>query len=203
MSHTVPKWASQTISVELPAIREAGEGKSVDFKEAFPDQAHRLGKEIAAMASSGGGRIFIGIDDNGSLRGINASTGEDRDDLAERAHAICRTVKPVPDVSIHFAVECQLTVLVIEIPRQDHPVFYYEYRPYVRDERRARPAEPNEVVELVWAHPSSEHKKELERLEQQQLQRMIDNSREQDQLSADQTRRFHETIELMRRRMIR
>ena len=56
----IPKWASEEISAQLPKLRETGETNSVDFKEDFPDQAHRLGKEIAAMATSGGGRIFLG-----------------------------------------------------------------------------------------------------------------------------------------------
>jgi len=168
VSENVPKWASSEISAELPSTREAGENAAVDFKEDFPEQAHRLGKEIAAMASSGGGRIYIGINDNGDLCGIDASTGDEGDDIAERAHSIVRTVKPVPKIECHFAVEADSTVLVLHIPKQDSPVYYYSSRPYVRDERRARAAEPDEVVELVWTHPSSEHKKEMERIKQHQ-----------------------------------
>ena len=65
--------------------------------------------------------------------------------------------------------------------KQQHPVFYYEYRPYVRDGRRARPAEPNEVVKLVWAHPSSEHQRAIERLQEQQIQDFATSSRERQQ----------------------
>jgi predicted HTH transcriptional regulator len=183
VSDAVPNWASSDISKELPSIRNAGENTAVDFKESFPEQAHRLAKEIAAMASSGGGRIYIGINDNGDLYGINVSTGDERDDIAERAHSIARTVRPVPKLDIHFAVEGRLTVLVLDIPKQDFPAFYYDSRPYVRDKRRARPAEPEEVVELVWGHPSSEHKKEIERIQRKQLQDFVDHNRQLDQQS--------------------
>ncbi len=202
LSDTVPKWASAEISAELPNIRSAGENAAVDFKEAFPDQAHRLAKEIAAMASSGGGRIYVGISDNGDLCGINVSNGDERDDVAERAHSIARSVRPVPRINFYFAVEAQSTVLVLDIPKQEHPVFCYDSRPYVRDERRARPAEPEEVVELVWAHPSSEHKKEIERIRQQQLQNFIDHNRQLNQQSADQDRDFNESLNALRRGMI-
>lgn len=177
VSDTVPKWASAAISAELPGIRATGENRYADFKEAFPSQAHRLGKEIAAMASSGGGRIYIGIDDNGDLTGIEVKTGEERDDFAERAHSIARSVRPVPKVSLQFAVESGHTVLVIDIQKQSQPVFYYDSRPYIRDERRARPAEPDEVLELVWAHPSSKHKKAMEETELQRMQHISERNR--------------------------
>lgn len=199
MSEKFPKWASSEISAQLPSVREAGESTNVDFKESFPDQAHRLAKEIAAMATSGGGRIFIGINDNGDLHGLDASNGDARDDIAERAHSISLTVNPIPNVNLFFAVESEKTVLVVDVPKQSDPVYYYDLRPYVRDERRARPAEPDEVVDLVWAHPSSEHKKEMERMQQQQMQHFIDHNRELDRMSADQMRDFSETMNALTR----
>lgn len=203
MSEGVPKWASPEISTQLPDIRSAGESVDVDFKEAFPEQAHRLAKEIAAMASSGGGRIFIGIDDNGELRGINAESGEERDDFIERAHSIARNVRPVPNLEFHFALEAGETVLVIDIPKQPEPVYYYDSRPYIRDKRRARAAEPDEVIELVWAHPSSEHKKELERLQLQTLQDLRDRQWERDQQAALRMGDFHEQRSAMNRSFVR
>ena len=194
MSDAFPKWASTEISVELHAVRQVGETAAVDFKEAFPDQAHRLGKEIAAMASSGGGRTYIGINDNGELCGITATNGDERDDIAERAHSIARTVKPVPKVNYYFAVESTHTVLVLDIPKQDHPVFYYDSRPYIRDERRARPAEPEEVIELVWAHPSAEHKREMERIQQQQTRDFIDGNRERQRSFDQSTAALHRSM---------
>jgi len=188
---TVPNWASPELSAQLPQVRAIGETSEVEFKEDVPEQAHRLGKEIAAMASSGGGRIFLGINDNGDLCGLNVNTGDERDDIAERVHSIARTVKPVPKIDYQFAVESQKAVLVIDISGQEHPVYYYDSRPYVRDKRRARPAEPDEVVKLVWAHPSSEHRRETERLELQQMQDSVDRNRE--------WRRYNDDIRMRRR----
>jgi predicted HTH transcriptional regulator len=90
---------------------------------------------------------------------------------------------------ILFAVEDNKQVLAIRIPPQDEPVFYYEYRPYVRDGRRSRPATPDEVKERVWAHPSSEFRREAERLKLQQMQDIVDSGR-----------RFSAAMEDMRRR---
>tara|TARA_R110002073_G_scaffold75697_2_gene184571 strand:- start:4987 stop:5532 length:546 start_codon:yes stop_codon:yes gene_type:complete len=177
MTNSIPKWACADTSKSLPIIREAGETENVDFKAAFPEQGHRLAKEIAGLATKGGGRIFIGIDDNGALVGLSASNADERDDLAERAHSIALSVKPQVTVEILFAVENDLTVLVIVIPKQIEPVFYYEGRPYLRDQRRARRAEPHEVKEAVWLHPSSEQKRRLEDLTYQQQRDFLNKQR--------------------------
>lgn len=192
--NTIPKWASVEISNELATIREVGENQNVEFKEGFPEDARKLKKEIAAMASSGGGKIFIGINDNCELCGLEAKNDDERDDIFERADNIARTVKPIPIFNLYFAIESDFTILVIEIPKeQDEPVFYSDGKPYVRDKRKARPAEPHEVVELVWKHPSSEHKKELERLELKELQR-------KDQMSELQLEQTKQSLKLSQER---
>jgi predicted HTH transcriptional regulator len=159
------KWADPQLSYSLPMIRTTGEGSAVEFKEQFPEQAHKLAQELAALGTSGGGKLFIGINDNCELVGIDASDGKRRDELIERAQGIISMVRPQLKADILFAVEEQKVALVIVIPKQDEPVFYYDFRPYLRDGRRSRPANPDEVKELVWKHPSSEHARRIEDLQ--------------------------------------
>src|SRR5271154_4907675 len=64
------------------------------------------------------------------------------------------------------------TVLCIDIPNQREPVFYYDGRPYVRDDRMSRRATPEEVKQLVWRHPSAEFRREFERLHLRDLEAM-------------------------------
>ena len=66
MSDSVPKWASPEISAELASIRQTGESELVDFKEMFPEQAHRLAKEIAANPSPQLKMIKQLLTDNGA-----------------------------------------------------------------------------------------------------------------------------------------
>ena len=174
----IPKWASVEISAELPEILEAGESDTVEFKKDFPEQKHKLAEEIAAMASSGGGRIFIGINNNGEIKGLSLKTDEDRDDDLERAHGVVRLVKPIPEVDLLYAVESDKIVLVIDIPKQKEPVYYYDGRPYIRDKRCKRKAEPDEVKELVWAKGSPEYIKKREEQQEQANQLIIDSSRQ-------------------------
>lgn len=191
MSEHSPQWTSAELSAQLPRIREAGESKAHEFKEAFPDQAHRLAKSIAALATSDGGYIFIGINDGGELIGLDADTAEKRDDLIERAYSIARTVDPSPIVDIRFAIEASKVVLAIHVGKSEFPVYYYDHRPYIRDGRRSRPAEPQEVQELVWAHPSSEYKRNLERLHFESSERFARQMAEQRQRHSDQMADIH------------
>jgi predicted HTH transcriptional regulator len=134
--------------------------------------------------------LYVGINDNCEVIGVDASDGEQRDALVERAQGILLTVRPSLRADILFAVEERTPVLAIRVLPQDEPVFYYDHRPYIRDGRRSRPATPDEVKERVWAHPGSEHKRRLEELEfrraetlQQITQRHADQSAERSRMT--------------------
>ena len=53
---------------ELNFILEEGEGQFIEFKEALDSKG--FAKEVCAFANSQGGKIFLGITDKGSIKGI-------------------------------------------------------------------------------------------------------------------------------------
>jgi ATP-dependent DNA helicase RecG len=55
---------------ELSFILQEGEGYTIEFKENINSD---LPKEMAALANSSGGRIFIGINDASEIKGIISS----------------------------------------------------------------------------------------------------------------------------------
>lgn len=174
MSSPLPLWADPQLSAALPTICARGEGPDAEFKKQFPEQAHPLAENIAAFATSGGGRIFLGIEDDGTTYDLNAKDGSERDELIRRAQGIVRAVRPDVQANYRLAIDQGKTVLCIDIPKQQEPLYYYDGRPYVRDGSTARRATPDEVKELVWKHPSSEHKRFEEKIKQQQLQAIAD-----------------------------
>ena len=194
MVHSIPQWADTQLSDNLPSVREIGETSTVEFKERFPEQAHKLAQELAALGTSGGGILYIGINDNGDLVSIDAQDGDGRDDLFERAQGIISTLRPDLRADILFAVENDKTVLAIRIPSQDEPVFYCQYRPYIRDGRRSRPATPDEVKDRVWAHPSSDFKRRMEELTIQQAEAFQQTSQQRADQSAEHDRMFRESL---------
>lgn len=171
---TIPQWANAEISSQLDAWIAAGESAGLEFKAELPEQRRKLAQEIAAMATSGGGHVLIGVSDAGAVVGLTLTDGGERDDYIEQIQGIVDTVRPAVDAELDYAVTPSFTILVISIGKQSEPVFYVEHRPYIRDGRRSRPARPEEVVSCVWAHPSSEHKRELERIHERQMANIVD-----------------------------
>lgn len=167
---TTPQWANTELSSKLDEWIDAGESAELEFKVELPENRRKLAQEIAAMATSGGGHVLIGVSDEGSAVGLPLNDGGKRDEYFEQVQGIVDTIRPAVDAELNYAVLQSLTILVISIDKQSHPVFYVEQKPYIRDGRRSRAARPEEVVNCVWAHPSSEHKRELERLEALQIE---------------------------------
>ena len=62
--------AKQQIILDLNAALELGEGQFIEFKE-LPDK--NLPKEMVAFANASGGVIYLGITDNGKIKGIETS----------------------------------------------------------------------------------------------------------------------------------
>ena len=148
----LPDWADVALSENLSIIRATGEGSTLDYVQEFPVNASKIGKEIAAFASSGGGRIVVGVADNGDLVRLGLPTARERDELVQRLEGICHgVVKPAVTPIVAFAVEQGKTVLVIDVPGGPEPIYYCSNIPYVRHLTQSRPAEPFEVVELIKA----------------------------------------------------
>ncbi len=165
MTEKIPRWADEQISQDIASLCEGGENHKVEFKADFPPQIHELAKELAAFGTSGGGLLFIGINDNCEPVGVEASNGDARDELSRRVRGIVSTVTPELKARIGFAVEDAACILFVEVMVQDEPVFYYKGRPYIRNNNESRPATPDEVKESVWAHPSSSIRREEQQIE--------------------------------------
>lgn len=153
----IPEWADQELSKELPVLRARGENQDLEYIESFPQNVRELGKEIAAFATSNTGSILLGVSNAGELVGLpEASTPEGRDQLLRRIEGICRgAIKPAITPMAKFAVEGNVVVLILTVPRGNQAVYYCHHVPYMRHITESRPAEPHEVLELVQAHLAS------------------------------------------------
>jgi len=150
----IPDWADKRFSEDLPTLRAKGESQEREFKRQFPDHANDLGKEIAAFATSNAGVILLGVDADGGLVGLpDASTPAGRDRLIGRIQGICsKSIKPPITPRILWAVEDDSIVMVILVPKGEWPLYLCQNIPYVRHVTEARPAEPNEILELHRAY---------------------------------------------------
>ena len=61
---------------DIERLAGRGEGQTLEFKQRTPE-APRLAKEIIAFANTDGGRLIIGIDDDGNVVGVKDSDEEE------------------------------------------------------------------------------------------------------------------------------
>lgn len=136
-------------STLLASLIAGGETSSVEFKVDIPQQADNLADEIASLATSGGGRILIGVDDSGTIVGIT----EARPHVSkERVEGIAKNVAPLVQLNCSYVPIEGMTVLCVEILRGTEPIYYSKGRPKLRQGSVSRTATPDEAKELILRH---------------------------------------------------
>lgn len=89
---------------EFEFLLKHGEGLKLEFKEKFDSKG--IGKEIVAFANTEGGRIFIGIDDRGEVKGVQITNK-----LKSEIQDIARNCDP----PIHIELEVFDGVLIVNV----------------------------------------------------------------------------------------
>ncbi|MEX2309314.1 MAG: ATP-binding protein [Pirellulales bacterium] len=184
---SISAWSDDEVSKTLPDIRAAGEGQHAEFKREFPPQLHTLATEVAAFATSGGGMILIGVDDDGNVVGLDP---DQHDKAFHSTQNVIQQVQPRVEQKISLCYD-DGCILVIDVAAdQREPVYYYDQRPYVRVGRTSRRATPDEVKERVWAHPSSDHRRKMEELQYEPARREEDIRHEGERRHQDMMNRI-------------
>jgi len=132
----------------------AWESQTVEFKKTATSD-HELARAIAGFATSNAGRIYVGVSDDRQIRGVDTvSTGPERDTYQRRIARISRDItRPPIRVKISFVEIESKTVVRIDVPKGDEPVYYADHRPYTRDLSTTRKLEPSELRALHEKKP--------------------------------------------------
>ena len=95
----------------LRKLISGGENQNLDFKYCVSD-SRKIARTLSAFSNSDGGRILIGVRDNGSIAGIR--TDEEIYMVDTAAHLFCR-----PEISyeVRQHVSGGKTILEVEVPR--------------------------------------------------------------------------------------
>jgi predicted HTH transcriptional regulator len=96
---------------ELIAV---GEGLKVEFKQRFSTH-NKIAKEIIAFANTKGGFLFFGIDDDGSIYGVE-SEKEIAELIKETTENYC---EPKIDYKIEFIQISGIEIVIVEIPESE------------------------------------------------------------------------------------
>jgi len=105
--------------VTLKTLIAQGEGEQLDFKNRI-SSCEKIARTLVAFANSKGGKLLIGVEDNGNIKGIK-NEDEEKYMLQQAGTLYCR-----PAVSLHFEevyVDDKL-VLVAEIAESNTKPHY-------------------------------------------------------------------------------
>lgn len=81
---------------ELQQLVSLGEGISIEFKHRVP-HAERIAKEMIALANTQGGRILLGVSDDGTIAGV--------DDAAEEEFVLNRAMNRHASPPVDYTTE--------------------------------------------------------------------------------------------------
>lgn len=128
-----------------------GESITVEFKDKMPENIQKLAKEIAAFASTEGGRIYLGVNDDGDITGVDEKESFDR--FQQRIAGITsNAIRPSLLVTVELFKVGEKKIIQIKVPKGSEPVYYVRNIPYIRDLTTSRPATPLEVKNLHLLH---------------------------------------------------
>lgn len=143
---------------EVKRLVARGEGPRIEFKLRVPS-GERLAKEVIALANSGGGKILLGVDDDGTIVGVKDSE-EEEFSLRNALEGYCRP--RIRWASTRIPVTRKRDIILVSIPNSKSKPHHLVAKPggytgpvYVRVEDRSIEASP-ESIALMRAEHSKE-----------------------------------------------
>lgn len=125
---------------DIDAVIQSGEGYTIEFKRSINSD---LAKEMVAFANSSGGRIFIGIEDDGKLTGA---------DITNEARSKVQGVARDCDPSINIELEIVDKVLVIYVAEGQNKPYRCTNGFYVRNGPNSEKLSTQEIAEFFKEH---------------------------------------------------
>ncbi|MEA2004640.1 MAG: ATP-binding protein, partial [archaeon] len=104
---------------QVKDIISRGENHEIEFKESF-HSTQTTSKIICALANTLGGILFFGVDDKGSIIGIN----ENPDKVQQKIANSNQAVFPVPLISVELHEIDQKKIIAIVIQRAPDGTYY-------------------------------------------------------------------------------
>ena len=121
---------------ELEFVLSEGEGQYVEFKE----RVNGLDKEIVAFANASGGKILIGIDDDGVIRGVDVTNK-----LKSKIQDIARNCDPV----VMMNIEILENVIIINVDEGTSKPYSCREGFYIRMGANSQKMKRNEIIDIV------------------------------------------------------
>ncbi len=118
---------------ELQLLIHQGEGYNVEFKESF---SKNISREICAFANANGGKILLGVNDEGQIKGTTISNN-----LISQIYDIARNLDPPLKVEVSRLED----VLIINIPEGTDKPYSLNGKFYIRQGTNSQQLKRNEI----------------------------------------------------------
>jgi len=145
---------SRACPSRLDEALKSGEGLHIEFKRSVSFESNnsvdQILQTITAFANTVDGTIFVGIEDDGKIKGISADDPKQKDSIAHRIYQLARQrVKPSPEILIDFIQAGPLTICRLFVPRGEEPLYFLDGVIYVRYGSSDIKAQPEIVKKLL------------------------------------------------------
>lgn len=121
---------------ELIDLIKTGEGYTLELKESI---GNSLGKEICAFANASGGKIILGIKDNGALTGYK---------LTNKDKSLIQDIARNMDPSLHLTVEKVFDLAIIYVPEGKEKPYTVNGHFYLRQGANSQQLKRDEIRSL-------------------------------------------------------
>ena len=127
------------------------ENLSLEFKEDFATDNIR--KTIAAFATTKGGNIILGINNQGISIGyqgeVQLSTSEGKDKLLQRIRGLVSNIDPKVQYRTYIIEDDGKFYVVIVVPKGASPLYSINGKQYIRELDQSRPVTTSEILEIT------------------------------------------------------
>jgi len=121
-----------------------GESETVEFKKSLGERREIM-ETIVAFANRRGGTILIGVDDDGSVIGVNIGKGT----IESLVNDIRQSIEPSIIPSVEVVEFRGKSVIIIKVPKGYDAPYFYRGRAYVRIGKTNRVMTSTDIEQLV------------------------------------------------------
>ena len=121
---------------KIKTLIKQGEGYNLEFKKSLSDS---IGKDICAFANSNGGKILLGVNDLGKIKGI-----KDTNSLRSKIQNYARNIDP----SLKVSVSSHNNIIIVEVPTGEKRPYSLGGTFYQRQGANSQKLKTNEVKQL-------------------------------------------------------
>jgi ATP-dependent DNA helicase RecG len=137
------------IELEIRQLIAKGEGYHVEFKRE-DENNDDFAKTIVSFANSDGGKILVGVDDDGTIIGVN-----DVDKFMSRIDDVAfNSCKPPVTIFQETTVIDDKNIVIINVPKGIQRPYQFKGKFYIRSSNRCREATREEILRLFQSSES-------------------------------------------------